>query len=98
MMENVVKLSVPPPTAADEEFSVLIKNDLYTVRRKGDYPYRLVLSNAGVQLFVLPIEYPLGHVNTAIMSYIAGRDRGHATGRNELRETFSRLMHMENVP
>jgi hypothetical protein len=96
-MDNIVNLNVTPLTAPDEEFSVLIQNEIYTVRRKGDYPYRLVLSHDGAQLFVLPVEYPADHVTTAIRAYLAGRDRGRAAGRNEIRESLSKLLRMETV-
>jgi hypothetical protein len=87
-MDNVVQLNVSPPTDPDEEFSLLVQNEIYTVRRKGDYPYRLAL-RGGVQLFVLPIDYPLDHVT--------GRERGRAEGRTEIRDGLKKLLHLENV-
>jgi hypothetical protein len=97
-MDNVVNLNPPTPTAPDEEFSVLIQNEIYTVRRKSDYPYRLVLNSAGEQRFVLPIEFPVTHADTAIRAYIAGLERGQTTGRNEIRDGLKKLLRMENAP
>lgn len=97
-MDNVVNLNPPTPTAPDEEFSVLTGNEIYTVRRKADYPYRLVLNSAGVQLCVLPIEFPVEHSATVIRAYLVGIERGQTAGRNEIRSGIKKLLHMENAP